>query len=240
MDAISYSYADKQAKRIKKFIENPDSKSGIITVPKVIEAGESVTVPAGRIAILPNVKVNGTLNVEGGGEIFIPAGATLSKVVELTGNQMIDGVKTFSSSPIVPTPTTGSQAVNKDYADTKQSKSEISYNANTSSFIPNTLTNGVIIESGSNANGEYIKFADGTMICRNNFLNFVSSSAGQYFYFPIAFYDNRYCMEITYRATGRTTPVTFNYNPLSVSYAHIFSPADGTFNVSYTCIGKWK
>lgn len=37
--------------------------------------------------------------------------------VELTGNQTIAGVKTFSSSPIVPTPTAGTQAVNKDYVD---------------------------------------------------------------------------------------------------------------------------
>ena len=81
MDAISYSYADKQAKRIKKFIENPDSNSGIITVPKTIEAGESITVPAGRIAILPNVEVNGTLNVEGNGEIFVPSGSVITKDV---------------------------------------------------------------------------------------------------------------------------------------------------------------
>jgi len=74
MDAISYSYADKQAKRIKKFIENPDSNSGIVTVPKVIGAGESVTIPAGRMAVLPNVQVDGTLNVEG--EVFIPSGST--------------------------------------------------------------------------------------------------------------------------------------------------------------------
>ena len=37
--------------------------------------------------------------------------------VKLTGNQTIAGVKTFSSSPIVPTPTAGTQAVNKDYVD---------------------------------------------------------------------------------------------------------------------------
>ena len=37
--------------------------------------------------------------------------------VKLTGNQTIAGVKTFSSSPIVPTPTTGTQAANKDYVD---------------------------------------------------------------------------------------------------------------------------
>lgn len=74
MDAISYSYADKQAKRINKFIENPDSNSGIVTVPKVIGAGESVTIPAGRMAVLPNVQVDGTLNIEG--EVFIPTGST--------------------------------------------------------------------------------------------------------------------------------------------------------------------
>lgn len=74
MDAISYSYADKQAKRIKKFIENPDSTSGIVTVPKVIASGETVTIPAGRVAVLPNVQVDGVMNIEG--EVFIPSGST--------------------------------------------------------------------------------------------------------------------------------------------------------------------
>ena len=45
MDAVSYSHSAKQAQRIEKFIENPDSNSGIVTVPKVIGAGESVTIP---------------------------------------------------------------------------------------------------------------------------------------------------------------------------------------------------
>lgn len=35
----------------------------------------------------------------------------------LTGNQTIAGIKTFSSSPIVPTPTTTGQATPKDYVD---------------------------------------------------------------------------------------------------------------------------
>lgn len=120
MDAISYSYADKQAKRIKKFINDPDSTSGVLTVPKVIASGENITIPAGRVAVLPNVQVDGTLNIEG--EVFIPSGATFSKVVETEGNQTIAGVKTFSSSPIVPTPTAGTQVANKEYVDTKVSK----------------------------------------------------------------------------------------------------------------------
>ena len=78
MDAVSYSLASKQAQRIEKFIENPDSTSGIVTVPKTIASGETVTVPAGRVAVLPNVVVEGDLVVEAGGEIFVPAGANFS------------------------------------------------------------------------------------------------------------------------------------------------------------------
>ena len=77
MDIISFNEAATANGRIKKFIENPDSNSGIVTVPKVIGARESVTVPAGRVAILPNVQVDGTLNIEG--EVFIPAGSVFSK-----------------------------------------------------------------------------------------------------------------------------------------------------------------
>ena len=168
MDIISFNEAATANGRIEKFIKDPDSNSGIVTVPKVIGAGESVTIPAGRVAVLPNVQVNGEIVVEGNGEIFIPAGATLSKVVELEGNQTIAGVKTFSSSPIVPTPTTGTQVANKNYVDTKQSKVEVAYNANSSSYVPNTLSSGAIIERGSNDNGEYVKFADGTLICTAN------------------------------------------------------------------------
>jgi hypothetical protein len=44
--------------------------------------------------------------------------ATDTSVVHNTTNETIDGVKTFSASPLVPTPTSGSQATNKDYVDT--------------------------------------------------------------------------------------------------------------------------
>lgn len=42
---------------------------------------------------------------------------TNDEQVALTGDQTVAGVKTFSSSPVVPTPTTGTQAVNKNYVD---------------------------------------------------------------------------------------------------------------------------
>ena len=75
MDIISFNEASTANGRIEKFIENPDSSSGIITTPKTIASGETVTIPAGRVAILPNVQIDGVLNVEG--EVFIPSGATL-------------------------------------------------------------------------------------------------------------------------------------------------------------------
>jgi hypothetical protein len=40
-----------------------------------------------------------------------------AETVKLTGNQTVDGVKTFSSSPVVPTPTTDMQASTKKYVD---------------------------------------------------------------------------------------------------------------------------
>ena len=76
MDIISFNEAATANGRIESFIENPDSTSGIVTVPKTIASGETVTVPAGRVAVLPNVQVDGILNVEG--EVFIPAGAPLT------------------------------------------------------------------------------------------------------------------------------------------------------------------
>lgn len=73
MDPISYGVAAKQKQRIEKVIAEPDSTSGVITTPSVIASGETVTVPAGRVATLPNATVEGTLVVDG--EVFIPSGS---------------------------------------------------------------------------------------------------------------------------------------------------------------------
>lgn len=94
MDAVSYSLASKQAQRIEKFIENPDSTSGIVTVPKTIASGETVTVPAGRVAVLPNVVVDGTLNIDG--EVFIPSGSSVdfSNGIKIEGNNIALSIPT--------------------------------------------------------------------------------------------------------------------------------------------------
>lgn len=78
MDVISLNEAATANSRIEIINANPDSTSGIVTVPKTIASGETVTIPSGRVAVLPNVQVEGDLVVEVGGEIFVPAGANFS------------------------------------------------------------------------------------------------------------------------------------------------------------------
>ena len=93
--------------------------SGLVTVPSVVASGETVSIPAGRTLVHPNLQIDGTLQV--GGTLFIPSGGTYnadevnttvvkqngSVVVDTTQNQTVGGVKTFTSSPIAPTPAQG-------------------------------------------------------------------------------------------------------------------------------------
>lgn len=96
MDAVSYAHSAKQAQRIERFIEDPDSNSGIVTVPKVIATGETITIPSGRVAVLPNVQVDGTVVVEAGGEIFVPAGAGFSDL-----DQRIDTLESTKQDNLI-------------------------------------------------------------------------------------------------------------------------------------------
>lgn len=98
MDPISYGVAAKQKQRIEKVIAEPDSTSGVITVPQVIATGETITVPAGRTAVLPNTTVNGTLVVDG--EVFIPSGTGLSTVVQKSGDTMTGNLNFASGAKI--------------------------------------------------------------------------------------------------------------------------------------------
>lgn len=76
------------------------------------------------IGFVEVVGINGTINIPGSAyvqyavdEIKGSVDILDSTVVKLTGDQTIEDVKTFTSSPIVPTPTAVNQAVNKQYVD---------------------------------------------------------------------------------------------------------------------------
>jgi len=80
VDIVSYSHADKQQARIKKFITEPDNISGLVTMPKTIVSGETATIPEDRIVVHPNLQVDGTLEVYG--DLFVPAGSTFGHEVK--------------------------------------------------------------------------------------------------------------------------------------------------------------
>lgn len=223
MDIISFNEAATANGRIEIINANPDSTSGIVTVPKTIASGETVTVPAGRVAVLPNVVVEGDLVVEAGGEIFVPAGANFS---DLEGQIA-----------------------------TKQSKSELAYDVDTSSYIPNTLASGAIIERGSNANGEYVKYSDGTLVCKGvrtiSFSN--ASNNGIVVTFPATFINNQY--SFTHSAEDSDLGSFYYFYPAvpvgpnavkTASQINIFlfntTVANITVNVScnFMAIGRWK
>lgn len=44
----------------------------------MIASGETITIPTGRIAVLPNLQVDGTLDIQAGAEVFVPSGSTFT------------------------------------------------------------------------------------------------------------------------------------------------------------------
>lgn len=77
----------------------------------------SVTGNAGTATTLQTARTINGVAFDGSANITISD----STKVALTGNETIAGIKTFSSSPIVPTPTTNTQVANKAYVDGKYS-----------------------------------------------------------------------------------------------------------------------
>ena len=73
MDIISYNESATANGRIEKFNANPDSNSGIITQPKVIEAGETASIKSGRQAILTDMVIEGDLVIEADADVLMLA-----------------------------------------------------------------------------------------------------------------------------------------------------------------------
>ena len=73
MDIISYNESATANSRIEKFNANPDSNSGIITQPKVIEAGETASIKSGRQAILTDMVIEGDLVIEADADVLMLA-----------------------------------------------------------------------------------------------------------------------------------------------------------------------
>lgn len=78
MDIISFNEGATANGRIEKFNANPDSSSGVLTQPKVIEAGEIVTIKSGRQAILADTVVDGDLVIEADADVLMLASTIIT------------------------------------------------------------------------------------------------------------------------------------------------------------------
>ena len=78
MDIISFNEAATANGRIEKFNANPDSNSGVLTQPRIIEAGETVTIKSGRQAILTDMVVDGDLVIEAGADVLMLASTVIT------------------------------------------------------------------------------------------------------------------------------------------------------------------
>ena len=91
----------------------------------IMQVGTNLTVASGVVSARPfaiYAESSSTVNPSSLPEGCIvetdePIPGSSSNVVDLTSAQTISGVKTFSSSPIVPTPTVNGAAVPKEYVD---------------------------------------------------------------------------------------------------------------------------
>lgn len=110
---------------------------------------------------------------------------------------------------------------------------------------------GYIVESGSNDNGSWIKYSDGTMICRNIFLirdvTFTELATGinysetQTITYPQEFIDN----DVSVKVSCRSANFAWAVNEISIASSFQFDILQSTnvirnISCSYIAIGRWK
>ncbi|QCI15517.1 phage tail protein [Pseudomonas putida] len=113
---------------------------------------------------------------------------------------------------------------------------------------------GAIIERGSNANGEYVRYADGTQICwgQRTWSTGITTSANSSFIsaggdtitWPIAFSTNTVCLTagVGGTSTSRVTVLPYRSNSQTGTtvfqhYASVASGVDVVYN--WMAIGRW-
>ncbi|WP_437405021.1 pyocin knob domain-containing protein [Sinorhizobium meliloti] len=112
---------------------------------------------------------------------------------------------------------------------------------------------GAIMERGANANGEYVRFADGTQLCWFNNITFIKAAGlvEVTWTYPISFASTAYAwMNANFRTAdggaGRTAYAMAAITPSAVSVNAIISQIDGTTAQTGTwsgnrilAIGRW-
>lgn len=107
---------------------------------------------------------------------------------------------------------------------------------------------GAVIESGSNSNGSYIKFADGTLICYSPDLIVDSTIAigsmfrsdSGYWTFPLEFANTSYSMSSCNIGNEQTHWGVCRPNSTTSCIYSVFSPTSATGRpIRITVIGRW-
>ena len=104
----------------------------------------------------------------GDGSLKIRTDGTLSNLMHTTGDEAVAGTKTFSASPVVPTPTIAGQAANKSYVDSVASSGAPDATTSTTGLIQlagdlggtGTTATAPVISDGAITSA---KIADGTI-----------------------------------------------------------------------------
>lgn len=109
---------------------------------------------------------------------------------------------------------------------------------------------GAILERGSNANGEYVKYADGTQICwmaRTDNVAIDQSSTGVFYStssgwtYPVSFSSTPAVLGNGRRASGITWVVVGSPSASSVLYNHVAAQSQGSLgaSIALVAIGRW-
>jgi len=142
---------------------------------------QDFTNPIGYSGFVRNTTANPVGTPDGG---YI-AGVQL---LSISGDEPLIAIRTRAANG---TPSNAEQYFRKNLSDTWK---KVFQNENILGTVSQSggVPTGAIIERGSNANGEYVKYADGTLICVCRPSVDLSTNAFQTFYFPSSFIDESY------------------------------------------------
>ena len=111
-----------------------------------------------------------------------------------------------------------------------------------SAFTTWCINAGVTFTSGSNANGKYIKYGDGTMICWSPVLSTTAGNSATWT-FPVAFIDTTTVVTGNFRYSALAANFIITITPTTTSVEFGASNTSGTLVESeqaLVAIGKWQ
>jgi hypothetical protein len=207
-----------------------------------VETGSPVSSGQAIAQIFENLK----------GSVFIYATSTSGAVVEYA----YSSGTTWSVGTSIATLNGASHSVIHDVQGARSVLYVVSSTTITEYRLPNFAKLGAgIIESGSNANGSYLKFSDGTLIQWGRKLtatlnvpidnNFGNTSGRSYYngendivYFPISFIDTNYSVNLSSSGQALTSTVR-QANTMGRVYV-IKGVALPASYIDWVAIGRWK